>query len=253
MSRQTDAGCVNVDGLREYILNEIKTFTERNGGQPPGKAAFARYTGIGEHQWSGVLWARWSDALSAAGFSPNALQRRFDSEAMLTKIIEACRHHGRVPTIAEFKLARRRDPNFPSKGAIAGHFPTRTALLAALARRTAEDDTCHDIAALLPSELSAADSNALPSRPTKAAEGYVYLLKSGDHYKIGRSDELERRVKEIRVALPEPAMLAHAIRTDDPPGIEAYWHKRFAHRRANGEWFKLAADDVAAFKRRKFQ
>lgn len=211
---------------------------------------FAKETSIAEHQWRGRYWARWGDALTEAGFNPNDWTSKRDPDEVLNGVIAGIRHFGRLPTSDELAIYRQSNPDVPPDNTIKRHFGRRDELIAALIKRATEDPGYADIALLLPNVTSAPTA---PRIASKTVEGFVYLIKSGDFYKIGRSDNAERRFKQITVALPDKAELFHTIRTDDPPGIESYWHRRFLDRRANGEWFKLNSQDVAAFKKRKFQ
>ncbi len=234
--------------MRDHIIYEIQRLAAENGGQAPGNQAFVTATGIIESRWRGKYWARWGDALIDAGFQPNTFATRSDSEVLLQGLIAACRHYGRFPTDSEISILRHIEPLIPSPKTLRVNFRDRSGLIAALKDRVNGSVELSDVAEMLP---ASPPNRRQKSAITQSIDGYVYLIQSGDFYKIGRSDELERRIKEIRIALPDKSVLLHAILTDDPPGIEAYWHRRFADRRANGEWFRLTAEDVRAFRRRK--
>jgi hypothetical protein len=80
------------------------------------------------------------------------------------------------------------------------------------------------------------------------------MLRSGRRYKIGKSTDPSRRYREVKLELPDETHQVHTIATDDPAGIEAYWHARFAEKRVrNTEFFELEPTDVRAFKRRTYQ
>ena len=68
--------------LRALIIADIRRLGKQTG-KSPGIAAFAQETGIAEHEWRGVFWARWSEALAEAGLGANELQGKFDSDGVL--------------------------------------------------------------------------------------------------------------------------------------------------------------------------
>lgn len=237
--------------MRDHILSEIKRLADANGGRAPGKQAFQTATGIREADWYGRYWARWGDAVAEAGCTPNELNRRSDVDTLLEHLAVAARHYGRAPTEGELRMYGRANPGFPGHGTFHSNFGNKEATLDRLRDWVSSRPDFADVAAFLGPRVAV--SIAKPARTARPVDGFVYLIRSGEHHKIGRTDNIERRFKEITIALPAAATIEHHIRTDDPAGIEAYWHRRFAERRANGEWFKLTASDVAAFKRRSFQ
>jgi Meiotically up-regulated gene 113 len=83
-------------------------------------------------------------------------------------------------------------------------------------------------------------------------DGFVYLFKSGRYYKIGKTNSVGQRKWEVALQLPERVRVIHEIKTDDPTGIEVYWHNRFKAKKMNEEWFGLSSEDVSVFRRMKF-
>lgn len=238
---------------KDHILSEIRRLAEANGGTPLGRNRFSDETGIREADWLGRYWARWGDAIREAGLEPNQLRGRTDEAEAIRFLAVETRKLGHLPTYVELKMRRRSDPSFPSVSVY-----ERLGPKAKLASRVATFCESHSdfgdvlaiVAPLLEGEGAGTEEKVKADEPGEL--GYVYLLKSGRHYKIGRTNSTGRREYELAIQLPEKAKKVHVISTDDPSGIESYWHKRFADRRKNGEWFELTTADVSAFKRRKF-
>lgn len=236
---------------KQHIIDEIRRTAKLNNGVPLGRERFFSETGIRESDWSGKFWVRWSDAVREAGLSPNALQKRFSDSHLMEKYAMLVRELGHVPTAAELKLKGRTDPAFPSHNTFS-RLGSKAELLARVLAYCRERQTHGDIVAICEPHLSPIGPTEQPPSQPSSGFGFVYLVKAGRFYKIGKTNAVGRRERELAIQLPEKPVTIHSIRTDDPSGIEAYWHKRFEGKRKHGEWFDLSAGDVAAFRRRKF-
>lgn len=232
---------------REQIISEIRRVAKELGTNSLGRTKFEGITGISQGIWHGKYWSRWSEAVAEAGLVPGTLQTAHDRGEVLESVYDLTRSLDRFPTMGEMKLQRRKDNSFPSHGAIErlGNRATLIGMVRDFAMTKGDDH----IRALLTSVSSNEEST---EQASPGSDGHVYMMRLGRHYKIGKTFSVPRRHREIALELPEKPDVVHAIRTDDPDGIEAYWHRRFAERRTNGEWFALSPEEVKAFKRRKF-
>jgi hypothetical protein len=237
--------------ILEHILGEIARTARDNGGAPLGRDRFFHETGIKDTDWQGRYWSRWGDAVREAGLAPNQLQEAYPRDVLLTRLAHLSRELGKIPVAAEMRIKRRSDPTFPNDKVFFNRFKTKGALVAALADFCRARPEFADVVSLCGTDAVQTTEAAIPTNKAEQL-GFVYLLKSGRFYKIGRSNAVGRRERELAIQLPERSNVVHEIKTDDPPGIEDYWHRRFGDRRKNGEWFQLTPGDVAAFRRRKF-
>lgn len=237
--------------MREKIISEIRRLSAKHG-RPIGRELFEKEAAIAKHSWLGVYWARWGDALKEAGFDPNAKTPKTDLEVYFIKLANAFRHYGRVPVTAELRMYRKIDPSMPTHSTFDKTFGGKHEMLRQLKVWVSNKPNYADVANLL-EEIEDGPKAEITSK-APANDGWVYVIQYGDSFKIGAGSDLERRVKQVTTKLPDNAELIHAIKTDDPFGIENYWHRRFADKRAknNSEFFKLSIQDIRAMKRRKF-
>jgi hypothetical protein len=237
---------------KEHVLSEIKRTTEENNGRPLGIGRFEKETGIKQWDWRGKYWTKWGDAIAEAGYSnPNKLQTAYSDNFLIEKLIELIQDLGHFPTSTERRLKGYQDKNFPTHNTFS-RFGSKNELIQAVLNFCETNDDKSEVIEICKSAFVSTSPQKKEKDKLEAIEyGFVYLMKSGKYFKIGKSNCAERREFELRILLPEKLELVHKIKTDDPFGIEKYWHERFKDKRKGGEWFDLSASDVNAFKRRK--
>jgi hypothetical protein len=76
--------------------------------------------------------------------------------------------------------------------------------------------------------------------------GFVYLIKSPYGYKIGKTKNMKQRSQLFSVKLPFPIEIVHFGWFADYSAAEARYHRTYAHKRLEGEWFNLSEGDIAA-------
>lgn len=75
--------------------------------------------------------------------------------------------------------------------------------------------------------------------------GFVYIIKiQTGEFKIGKSINVEKRIKEIDTSTPHELELVHAIISDNANNAEKLLHKKYEKSRIKGEWFNLSSNDI---------
>jgi len=233
---------------KQQILDEIKRTTKENGGKPLGMGRFEKETGIKPYDWQ-RYWTQFSKAQQEAGFSPNQLQVAYSNEFLFGQIISLARKLNKFPTFREFRIEKINNPEFPDYSAFNRAFGSKQQFILKLIEYCKGKKDYEDIKKLCEEVSKMNNDYEDIVGANKEILGAVYLFKHGKYYKIGKTNDTVRRGNELKIQLPENLDLIHEIKTDDPSGIEAYWHKRFEAKRMNGEWFDLNPADVKAFKR----
>jgi hypothetical protein len=234
---------------KEKVVGEYNRLVKEQSGKLIGERIFKRETGFSPHYWNGGYWRSWSAFQADAGHEPNSATEKTSDEILLRRFAELALERNEIPSEADLMLKRKEDPSFPAK-ATYRRWGSRDALLSKVAEYCEREKQFMPVLDLLRQGVSSGLDHRIDSG---RINGFVYLLRSGKNYKLGRTNAVGRRLRELAIQLPQKPDTVHVIETDDPEGIEQYWHRRFAEKRQGGEWFSLTTDDVNAFKRRRFQ
>jgi hypothetical protein len=89
------------------------------------------------------------------------------------------------------------------------------------------------------------------ARKKEMRPGFVYVIRCGPYFKIGRTVAITPRLKALSIQLPHRLEVVLTAEVYDMVEEERWLHKVFEDRRLNGEWFDLD-DGALDFIRRQY-
>lgn len=240
---------------KEDIIKRLQRYSKELGGITPGEVNFYRSTGVGIMDRK-RYWSNYGALVVEAGLTPNKFDKTKYSEDKLCKLfIDIIREQHKWPTRGELDIKHYEKTTLPDSATFykkLGLVKTgdlAQTIIEYLENKSGYEDVVEICKPFLKENTNQGDFLSM--------KGYVYLLKSklrnAIAYKIGRTNNIKNRIKQLR----QPSNIeeiVHYIETDDPIGVEKYWHSRFEANRLypdkpQDEWFKLSSSDVKTFKR----
>ena len=85
------------------------------------------------------------------------------------------------------------------------------------------------------------------SQPRKnARDGVVYVIRAGQTnlYKIGRTINIDRRLRQLQMMNSQPLTIVKLIQCHDAIATETNLHQKFKLNRRQGEWFELSESAI---------
>ncbi|MBI3586307.1 MAG: GIY-YIG nuclease family protein [Ignavibacteriales bacterium] len=184
---------------KENILDAIRRTAKESGGVPLGRRKFQKETGIRPYEW-GKFWARFGDAQREAGFKPNTRPKAYDEEFLFDKWIALMRELGHYPTSGELSVKCNTDRGFPNKNTMQqfGNKKNTALEISKYATQKGYSDVVEICREIIGSSKTETDDDNLNIGQSK---GWVYLFESGQYYKIGKTNNVERRKAELQNGL----------------------------------------------------
>lgn len=98
------------------------------------------------------------------------------------------------------------------------------------------------------------DVPLLPLKERVAREGFIYFVReqTEGHIKIGKTVDLNDRLRTFSVKLPFKIMLEHSFKCADYSRAESILHAHFSDYRIGGEWFDLPHEELSNTKSESF-